>query len=69
MNETKVEFTKDELIDILYKRIVAKDNLIKYLEKRVDFINKMENPTEVAIGRRDELKDLLERVRSDNYDD
>lgn len=67
MYETKLEFTKEELISMLYKRITESQDFVKYLEKRIESINKLENPTQVSIGRRDEAKDILERFKSGNY--
>ena len=61
---TKVEELQ---IDLFYLK-EEKENLIKYLEDRYNFLQNIENHTQVSIGRRDEIKDLLERVKSGNYE-
>lgn len=45
-----------------------KENLIKYLEDRYNLLLNMDNPNSIAIGRRDEIKDILERLKSGKYE-
>lgn len=64
-NDCYIEFEEVKAVEKLLNNY---NNLINYLEDRYNFLQNIENHTQVSIGRRDEIKDLLERVKSGNYE-
>lgn len=66
MSKTELlDFTKEELVDIIYKSMCDKDNLIKYLE------DKIKEPVSYNLlydGKQKAYQDILERVKSGKYE-
>lgn len=72
-----LELKSTELVDIIYKLMEERENLIKYIEDKINYLDGLINDKKVKpYGEEIHLyesgksiyQDLLERIKSNNYE-